>query len=356
MAYGDGPPYSEDEDLHSPIVVSSRHKKQKPAQRRSFDETEEDKEEDTVPGHEGQRSYFSGINGDGSQTYYIGDEDESANGPGGELVTYPPDQTPQSLLSPNRYRSPGQRDSHFAATLPNRSYGDISEDSDEEGSGIDPRDSRYSKDYQFTIASPDEEMHGKAVALFDFARENENELPLTEGQIIWVSYRHGQGWLVAEDPKTGDAGLVPEEYVRLLRDIEGGWSSLSGEHALDENGLTSPVRTLQETVATPTLAEAALTHIPHDSHSSNGSSERRPPVVSTFSTSSKDLKPYPHHLLEGQAGGTPPQVVHYGSQSSTPTVTSPALGSHGPRGFEEIKGAEDEAEEFQEVEKVKAQR
>lgn len=29
MAYGDGPPYSEDEDLHSPVVVSSRHKKSK---------------------------------------------------------------------------------------------------------------------------------------------------------------------------------------------------------------------------------------------------------------------------------------------------------------------------------------
>ncbi|PWW79122.1 hypothetical protein C7212DRAFT_153733, partial [Tuber magnatum] len=60
-------------------------------------------------------------------------------------------------------------------------------------------------------------MHGKAVALFDFIRENENELPLVEGQVVWVSYRIGVGWLVAEDPKTGESGLVPEEYVRLLR-------------------------------------------------------------------------------------------------------------------------------------------
>jgi hypothetical protein len=76
--------------------------------------------------------------------------------------------------------------------------------------------------YQFTVASLDEEMHGKAVALFDFAHEYENELPLIEGQIIFVSSRRGQGWLIAEDPKTGEAGLVPEEYVRLLKHIDGG--------------------------------------------------------------------------------------------------------------------------------------
>ena len=37
-----------------------------------------------------------------------------------------------------------------------------------------------------------------------------------------MSYRHGWGWLVAENPKTREAGLVLEEYVRLLRDISGG--------------------------------------------------------------------------------------------------------------------------------------
>jgi len=362
MAYGDGPPYSEDEDLHSPVVVSSRHKKHKSAfagtdsresrgRGRSPRQDLEEDENNLPPNHEGRRSYFTGANGDGSKTYYVGDGKESANGPGGELVTYRPDQIPQSLLAPNKYHIPGHRDSHFATTLTHRSFaqGQFSEDSDEDGSGVDPRDSRYSRDYQFTIASPDEEMHGKAVALFDFARENENELPLTEGQIIWVSYRHGQGWLVAEDPKTGDAGLVPEEYVRLLRDIEGGWSSLSGEQPPDDISLSSPEATAHDTVATPTQTEPGRTHTPHDSHGSNGS-EKRPPIVSTFSTSSKDLKPYPHHLLEGQAGGTPPQVVHYGSQSNTPTVTSPSSGPHGLRGFEEIIGSEEDSEEEEEEE------
>ena len=369
MAYGDGPPYSEDEDLHSPVVVSSRHKKNKSTfaaagsrsgkrrGRSPQQDVEEEDENNLPPSYEGSRSYFAGANGDGTETYYIGEEDESANGPGGELVTYPPDQARQSLLAPNTYASPGQRDSHFA-TLPNRSYAqeDVAEDSSDEDSGMldQDTDSRYSRDYQFTIASPDEEMHGKAVALFDFTRESASELPLKEGQIIWVSYRHGQGWLVAEDPKTGESGLVPEEFVRLLRDIEGGWSALSGEQPAEEGGPLSPVATMHESVATPTQAEpGGHTYSAHSAHGSNTSNggEKRPPVVSTFSTSSKDLNPYPHHLLGEKAGGTPPQVVHYGG---SPTVTSPNAGPqgpHGPRGFEEIKGSEGEADEESEVEK-----
>ncbi|ANB13813.1 Nbp2p [Sugiyamaella lignohabitans] len=77
---------------------------------------------------------------------------------------------------------------------------------------------RISKEYQFSVASADE-IHGRAVALFDFTPENDNEAPLQEGQIVWISYRHGQGWLVAEDPETGETGLVPEEYVQLLNSI-----------------------------------------------------------------------------------------------------------------------------------------
>lgn len=60
------------------------------------------------------------------------------------------------------------------------------------------------------------EINEQAIALFDFVPENDNEVGLTEGQIILISYRHGQGWLVAEDPNTGENGLVPEEYVEIL--------------------------------------------------------------------------------------------------------------------------------------------
>lgn len=60
-----------------------------------------------------------------------------------------------------------------------------------------------------------EEINCKAVALFDFEPENDNEVALRVGQVIWISYRHGQGWLVAEDPDLGENGLVPEGYVEI---------------------------------------------------------------------------------------------------------------------------------------------
>lgn len=335
MAYGDGPPYSEDEDLHSPVVVSSRHKKSKSsyaqfgAQGRSSRNASNDGKEDTsnLSNYDNGRGSAAGTNGDDMR--YL------ANGAGGEPGPDSPSSARNSLLAPHTYTTSGHRDSHFATTLPNRSYipeenqEDIGADSDDDSSELPyhSRDSRYSKDYQFTIASPDEEMHGKAVALFDFARENENELPLVEGQVIWVSYRHGQGWLVAEDPKTRESGLVPEEYVRLLRDIEGGWSSLSGEVAgdpSDEPNMRSPVSPESDSGMAASMAD--MKRNSHSNHATNGRSsqeDKRPPVVSTFSTSSKDLSPYPHHLLGTQTGQTPPQVVHYGSQPNPPTLANP---------------------------------
>ncbi|KAK3395010.1 hypothetical protein B0H63DRAFT_556124 [Podospora didyma] len=73
------------------------------------------------------------------------------------------------------------------------------------------------------IQPPENEppMHGKAVALFDFEKENDNELPMKEGQVIWTSYRQGSGWVVAENLETHESGLVPEEYIQLLSDIRG---------------------------------------------------------------------------------------------------------------------------------------
>ena len=168
---------------------------------------------------------------------------------------------------------------------------DVSED-ERSGGEDDSDDGRFSKDYSFTIASPDEEMHGKAVALFDFANEHQNELPLKEGQIILVSYRHGQGWLVAEDLITGESGLVPEEYVRLVRDIEGGLNSLGAVDAEDVEGrdMLSPVPSDSHVEATP----VANNHeFPRPSRSISASSDKHPPVQSSFSTSSKDLDPYP---------------------------------------------------------------
>lgn len=285
MAFSDGgPPYSEDEDLHSPVVTTARHKKQKSAS---------GVERSRSPNDTG-RGLFLGSNGDGSETYYVKGTDPDTDGPGGELVTYPPEQARNVRLDANYPLSGDQEYIHEPTHL-------VADDADclDEYSEADDDHARYSRNYSFTIASPDEEMHGKAVALFDFTSEHQNELPLKEGQIILVSYRHGQGWLVAEDPKTGESGLVPEEFVRLVRDIEGG---LNGLGAADVDGagseLVTPVSA--EAATTPTNADFSKSSTATAVPSSNGNSahEKHPPVQSSFSTSSKDLDPYP---LPGRA-------------------------------------------------------
>ena len=130
------------------------------------------------------------------------------------------------------YNQSGDRtDSPFSSTLPNRPYNqsqsalslDASADQhppfreDPEGAP----DSLLDEEHRPGSTSLDESFAGPSLALYDFTPENNNELALREGQIIQVGYRHGQGWLVAQDMETGEQGLVPEEYVRLLRDIEG---------------------------------------------------------------------------------------------------------------------------------------
>jgi SH3 domain len=282
MTFTDGgPPYSEDEDLQSPVVTASKHKKHKSGT---------GSERGRSPGAAGpNRGTLLGMNGDGSRQYYYADpmNDIDENGPGGEIVEYPDDD----LQYPHQ---PYHRDSNFARPI-QRNIQHQNEaqhilDDDYSEAEEDHEDSRFSKDYSFTIASPDEEMHGKAVALFDFAREHENELPLREGQIILVSYRHGQGWLVAEDPKTGESGLVPEEFVRLVRDIEGG---LNGLGAVDiHEGEEDETQEDPESAVTPTPGSLEPKHMANASTGS-GTSEKHPPVQSNFSTSSKDLEPYP---------------------------------------------------------------
>lgn len=55
-----------------------------------------------------------------------------------------------------------------------------------------------------------------AVALYEFTPENSNELPLVPDQLLIINYECGDGWLVAHDPVTGQTGLVPSEYIRIL--------------------------------------------------------------------------------------------------------------------------------------------
>ena len=259
MTYQDGgPPYSEDEDLHSPIVTTSRHKKHK-----------------SSAGIERGRSPGDAAYGRG--TAREADGYGVRDGPGEAVETYP--------------YAPQHRDSNFAKPIQRLKPPQHDRDgpvSEEEYSEMDDEDTRFSKDYSFTIASPDEEVHGKAIALFDFESEHQNELPLKEGQIVLVSYRQTQGWLVAEDPRTGESGLVPEEFVRLLRDIEGGLNGLNAV-SLDDKvdpGTLSPVSNDPGSAMTPTPGQMEF-----PSHVSKPSGEKHPPMQSTFSTSSKDFLP-----------------------------------------------------------------
>ncbi|KAL2270018.1 hypothetical protein VTJ83DRAFT_2202 [Remersonia thermophila] len=333
IQFTDGPPWSEDEDLQSP-VVSSRHRKHKSSSA-------------GLSGKSRSRGSVDNKGGGGGGGYYTGAGSEpcygdGVNGQGGsEYVAYPPDGSAYPAGADQQPRQLGAAEG--------RDFGPEDDDSSSCSSDYYNRDeSRYSRDYQFTITSPDEEMCGKAVALFDFERENESELPLVEGQIIWVSFRYGQGWLVAEDPKTQESGLVPEEYVRLLRDIEGGMNSLTGEGSPDAGTPTqaehssafpnssSASATSSSTTTTTAAAAAAST----SSTTASGSTTNgyHQPVVSTFSTSSKDLDPYPQHLLgTHQAGQPPPQVVHYhgqrggslsGGSGSNSQANTPTLAAH----------------------------
>lgn len=138
-----------------------------------------------------------------------------------------------------------KRDSHFAATLTSRAFHTSEQQSedatrrrtgeDEDVIPLDSESSTHAQSPQRASMGPDDELFaGESLALYAFEPLNPNELRLREGQIILVSYRHGQGWLVAEDPVTGEQGLVPEEYVRLVRDIET-WDPEKGTF-VDENG------------------------------------------------------------------------------------------------------------------------
>lgn len=283
LHFQDGPPWSEDPDLHSPVIISTKHRKQRSVASH------------TQSSHTNARRPSKNSIGDLANGEWRDEscapeqalrtnslEDMSDGEPGGEFHNHPGGQayyrseqtTEEAPVASQVYSQGSEAQDYYS-----EDDGMYSEDGEDDDFG-DP--SRLSNQYFITIASPAEEMHGKAVALFDFQKENENELGLVEGQVIWVSYRHGMGWLVAEDPKTRESGLVPEEYVRLLRDIqqplfvEGSGTEEEVDGGADFN---------------PT------SNSPPPSSYSNGMK----PVVSTFSTSSQDVHPYQgplHHLGE----------------------------------------------------------
>ncbi|KAK6344750.1 HOG (high osmolarity glycerol) pathway protein [Orbilia javanica] len=252
LKFADGPPWFEDEDLVSPVVIAREHRKHKSSLGLPSGRTlSKDAKMSSITENMKDGEYGNGI-----------EIPDDIGEPGGTYHT----------VTGEYYEDGEEGEEEFEGE----------EDEEYEGD-----ESRYSRDYHFSIADPDEEMHGKAVALFDFRRENDNELELVEGQVIWVSYRHGQGWLVAEDPRTGESGLVPEEYVRLFKETP-------FENSPDES---QPQEAAAAAAAEPASAK------PKDSPTHTQA------IQSHFSTSSKDLERYPtEQLLDSsyRLGSPPP--------------------------------------------------
>lgn len=312
MTFNDGgPPYSEDDDIRSPIVTAkARHRKKKSSIG----------ERGRSPGAAGQdRGIIMGANGDQLEEYRPMDTDEM-DGPGGEIETYPrPQREPyhrdSNFAKPlQRVRSPYDYPRAYAAEVNSRTEADEQQEDQKEGEEVEEEEeleddaTRYSKSYSYTIASPDEEMSGKAVALFDFTPEHHNELGLEEGQIILVSYRQSRGWLVAEDPSSGESGLVPETFVRLLSHIEGG---LNGLVAMDseDNGSYYTSQDVMSPISNEPAPATMLDepkdlggHTPRPSNGGTFSSEKHPAFQSSFSTSSRDFSP-----LKREGGGRSPE-------------------------------------------------
>ncbi|RPB16685.1 hypothetical protein P167DRAFT_516853 [Morchella conica CCBAS932] len=283
LNFSDGPPWSEDEDLQSPVVLP-KHRKHKSSAAHMQSNHLRGQSKNAVAPNTSQHFPAGGQE--------PGDEMYNHEGEGEE--EYDPDD-PEYNSHQYHY---SDEDGH--------EY-----DDEEEGEDLyDDEDSRFSRDYQFQITSPDEEMSGKAVALFDFTSENENELPLVEGQIVWVSYRHGQGWLVAQDPRTGDTGLIPEEYVRLFRDAQTSYDRMD------------PATMTPSSSAESGPLEGELT-LDTTGTSTNGQTA---PIITTFSTSSQDVYPYQFHYATDHL---PENPHHPRSRNSpdftgdmTPTITS----------------------------------
>lgn len=99
-------------------------------------------------------------------------------------------------------------------------YFDGDNEEDEMASDSSSAENTYNKRQSITL--PDDYIvNQRAVALYDFEPENDNELRLAEGDIVFISYKHGQGWLVAENESGSKTGLVPEEFVSYIQPEDG---------------------------------------------------------------------------------------------------------------------------------------
>lgn len=114
----------------------------------------------------------------------------------------------------------------------------------------------------------------------------------------------------------GESGLVPEEYVRLLRDLRPSYLE-----SLDANTMTP---SSLEPIG-PSTSDLAL-------NTSNGNGSHNPPTISTFSTSSQDVHPYPYQFH--YPTDHPPDNPHHARAKSSPDLTggeTPTISNHKER-------------------------
>lgn len=95
---------------------------------------------------------------------------------------------------------------------------DVNNDNNDDDETHTDGDDLYKR--QSVVLPNDYVVNQWAVAIYDFVPENENELDLKENDIVFISYKHGQGWLVAENEARTKTGLVPEEFVSYLQPEE----------------------------------------------------------------------------------------------------------------------------------------
>ncbi|KAL6945251.1 hypothetical protein ACO0QE_002700 [Hanseniaspora vineae] len=129
-------------------------------------------------------------------------------------------------------------DEHDPNSVLEEYYND--DDEDDEANYYEGHDQdEYSEDFdrrKSYIMPAEHIINRKAIALYDFENENENELGLHEGQVVFIDYRHGQGWLVVETIDGMHTGLVPEDYLQILDETEDGQADQDQDQEPGHNG------------------------------------------------------------------------------------------------------------------------
>jgi hypothetical protein len=183
LRFEDGPPWSEDDDLQSPVVRPSRSRR-KGGSGQSRDASSAHEKRGRKDSEVRRRS------------------EELPNGSNGREVDFN-GRAKSDLFARDQVPLFQEGEDFTGYSFSDQDYDDIDDEDTGDWDDKWENDNRHSRVVTISLGSPEEEMHGRAVALFDFMKENDNELGLVEGQVIWVSYRHGMGWLVAQDPRTG---------------------------------------------------------------------------------------------------------------------------------------------------------